>query len=304
MQLYMLQGGDEMTDWISILNMPMVHNMFIATVIACLICGVVGTYVVVNRMVSITGGIAHTTFGGVGFAYFIASVLLVGWMTPMIGALIFGVAAALILSVTSVKGGVRQDSMIGVLWAVGMALGVIFMNLMDRTVITPHTYEAILFGDVLFVSRPDILAMGVFLVIILLVVILLYREFQILTFDSTNARLFGVNVPVMNTILYIIIAVACVMVANVVGIIMIIALMTIPAAMANLFVKNLMWTMIYASLISILLAVLGLFIALGLNIPPGATAVLVIGCAFIVALVYKHLIGRGKTNPSDAPDME
>ncbi|MCL2786871.1 MAG: metal ABC transporter permease, partial [Methanomassiliicoccaceae archaeon] len=201
-----------MTDWGSVLAIPLIQNMFMASVIACVLCGVVGTFVVVNRMVAVTGGIAHTMFGGVGFAYFAISVLMVSWMTPMWGALLFGVAAALILSFTSGMKRIRQDSMIGVLWAIGMAAGVIFMSLTDRTVVTPLSYEAILFGDVLFVGSATLHMMTIISIIILAVVALLYREFQILTFDSANAHLFGVNVPVMRTILYVLITVACVMV--------------------------------------------------------------------------------------------
>jgi zinc transport system permease protein len=287
-----------MTDWGFILSIPLIQNMFAATVIACVLCGVVGTFVVVNRMVSITGGIAHTTFGGVGFAYFAMSVLLVSWMTPMWGALIFGVAAAPILSLTVHMKKIRQDSMIGVLWAVGMAAGVIFMSMMDRTVVTPLSYEAILFGDVLFVGSSTLHMMALISAVILIIVALLYREFQILTFDGANANLLGVNVPVMNTVLYVIIAVACVMVANIVGIILIIALMTIPAAMANMFIKNLKDTMIFASMISSILAVFGLFVAIAYDTPPGATVVLIIGLAFIAALLFKYVFTRNSAKTS------
>ncbi len=268
--------------------------MFMATVVACILCGVIGTFVVVNRMVSVTGGIAHTTFGGVGFAYFISSVLLVGWLTPMVGALIFGVGAALIMSYSNMKRDVRQDSVIGMLWAVGMAAGVIFMSMVDRTVVTPLSYEAILFGDVLFVGTSTLITMIIVSAVIIMIVALLYRELQILTFDDQHAHLFGVNVPVMNTILYVMIAVACVMVANVVGIVMIIALMTIPAAMANLYMKNLKDVMIYASASSAVLAILGLFIAIAFDVPPGATVVMVIGCAFILVLLIRYLSERRK----------
>ena len=290
-----------MTDWLSVLSIPLIQNMFMATIVACVICGVVGTFVVVNRMVSITGGIAHTTFGGVGFAYFAASVLMVSWMTPMWGALLFGIVSALILSVTAMNKRVRQDSMIGVLWAIGMAAGVIFMSMVDRNVVTPLSYEAILFGDVLFVGQSSLIIMTVISLAIIVIVALLFREFQILTFDGANARLFGVNVPLMNTILYVIIAVACVMVANVVGIIMIIALMTIPAAMANLFVKNLKDTMIYASVLSAMLSVLGLFVAIEFDIPPGATVVMFIGFAFVAALAVKRLMNRNAERNSTGP---
>ncbi|MDY0293586.1 MAG: metal ABC transporter permease [Candidatus Methanomethylophilaceae archaeon] len=286
-----------MTDWIYILSIPAVQNMFVATVIACVLCSVVGAFVVVNRMVSVTGGIAHSTFGGVGFAYYISSVLLVSWLTPMLGALVFGIAAALIMSVTNIKKSLRQDSVIGVLWAGGMALGVIFMSMVDRTVVTPLSYEAILFGDVLFVGADTLLIMAAVSAVVLAVVLLLFRELQILTFDDVHARLFGVNIKAMNIILYVIISVTCVMVSNVVGIIMIIALMTIPAAMANLFTYNLKDMMISAAVMSTVLSVLGLFVAIALDCPPGATVVLMLGVAFLSVLGARWAaarLGRGR----------
>jgi len=133
--------------------------------------------------------------------------------------------------------------------------------------------------------------------VVLAVVLLLFRELQILTFDDVHARLFGVNIKAMNIILYVIISVTCVMVSNVVGIIMIIALMTIPAAMANLFTYNLKDMMISAAVMSTVLSVLGLFVAIALDCPPGATVVLMLGVAFLSVLGARWAaarLGRGR----------
>lgn len=276
-----------MTDLLSYLEIPLIQNMFWATILACLLCGVVGTYVVVNRMVSVTGGIAHTTFGGVGFAYYAMSVLMVSWMTPMLGALMFSVAAAIIMVVCKKIDDLREDSVIGALWAVGMAMGVMFMCYMDRSVIVPSSYESILFGNMLLIDSAKLKIMAVVTVLVLLTAALLFRDLRILTFDSTFAKISGIRVNALDLILHILVAVSYVMVANVVGIIMIMALMTIPAAIGCLISKNLIGTMVAATFFASTLSILGLFLSLTADTPPGATVVLIIGAMFVIMLIVK-----------------
>ncbi|MCK9322887.1 MAG: metal ABC transporter permease [Candidatus Methanomethylophilaceae archaeon] len=281
-----------MTSILDYLSMHLIQNMFLATIFACTLCGVIGTYVVVNKMVSITGGIAHTTFGGVGFSYYVMSVLLVGWFTPMIGALLFSIVSAIILTYCRTFLDLRQDTLIGVIWAIGMALGVIFLSSMDHSVMTPASYESILFGNVLFVGNQTLTIMIILTITVLAIVALLFEDLQILTFDEIHAKISNIKVNLLTLILYVIIAVSCVVVANVVGIIMILALMTIPTAIANLYTASLKEMMILGTIFSILFAVLGLFLALAFNSPPGATVVLIIGLVFVVSLSVKHTYGK------------
>ncbi len=277
-----------MTSIIDYLSMHLIQNMFMATIFACILCGVIGAYVVVNRMVSITGGIAHTTFGGVGFSYYVMSVLMVGWFTPMLGALLFSVVSAVILTYCKRFADLRQDTLIGAIWAIGMALGVIFLGAMDYSVMTPSSYESILFGNVLFVGNQTLVIMIILTIAVLAIVALLFEDLQILTFDEVHAKISNIKVTWLTMILYVIIAVSCVVVANVVGIIMILALMSIPAAIANLCTTSLKDMMIVGTVFSILFAVLGLFMALAFDSPPGSTVVLVIGLVLVVSLVIKH----------------
>ena len=278
-----------MSDWISMLSMPLIQNMFIATVVACVLCGMIGTYVVVKRMVSVTGGISHTMFGGIGLAYYLESVMFVSWFTPMDGALLFALISALILSIPTISRRLRQDSVIGVLWAAGMAIGVIFMNLMDCSVVTPRSYESILFGDVLLVGQNDIILMVTITVVISIIVICLYRDFQLLTFDETHAKLTGINVNLMNTLLYLMVAITCVMITNIVGIVLIIALMTIPAAMANLFSNSLGEMMFSSIVLSIIFSILGLILAITFDLPPGGTVTVTITVAFLIAFAVRYM---------------
>ncbi|MDN5357857.1 MAG: metal ABC transporter permease [Candidatus Methanomethylophilaceae archaeon] len=281
-----------MVDWIAAFSMPLIQNMFIVAAIACVLCGVVGTLVVVKRMVFVTGGIAHTTFGGVGMAYYLMSVFAVSWFTPMIGAAVFAVVSAVIMALPAVSRRMREDSVIGVLWSVGMALGVIFMSLMDRSVVTPRSFESILFGDILLVGNTELKIIAVVTIISLIVIATLFRDLQALTFDETHAKLSGINVTVMNVILYVIIAMTCVVALNVVGIVMVIALITIPAAMSNMFTESLKEMMIVSVILSLIMAFFGLIISIGVDIPPGATVSVTMGVLFVVAIVVKTAFGK------------
>jgi len=281
-----------MTDWATILSIGLVQNMFLASIVASLACGIIGTFVVVKRIVFISGGIAHTTFGGVGFAYYLQSVLLVYWFIPMLGAILFAVSAAIIIGLPSVSKRLREDSTIGVLWVVGMALGVLFIALTDHSRVTVRSYESILFGNILLVGNNELVLMLVLAVLILVLVAYFYRDLQIVTFDETHARLTGINVPLMNLVLYVMVALTCVFIMNIVGIVLVIALLTIPAAMASLFTQDLKETMIWASASSMALSVLGLLLAIHLNLPPGSTLVLVMGLTFILAMLVKSTMDR------------
>lgn len=281
-----------MVDWSVVFHMPLIQNMFLVAAIACLLCGVVGTFVVVKRMVFATGGIAHISFGGVGLAYYLMSVFAVSWFTPMIGAILFAVVSALIMSIPSISKKIREDSVIGVLWSVGMALGVIFMSLVDRSVVMPRSFESILFGDILLVGTGEIKVIAVLTIISLGLIILLFRDLQALTFDETHARLSGINVTALNMFLYILIALTCVVAMNVVGIVMVIALVAIPAAMANMFSDGLKKMIITSVILSEIMTFFGLILAIGLNLPPGAIVSVVMGAMFILAIAVKILYNK------------
>ncbi|HKM13487.1 MAG TPA: metal ABC transporter permease [Candidatus Methanomethylophilaceae archaeon] len=281
-----------MVDWSVVFHMPLIQNMFLVAAIACLLCGVVGTFVVVKRMVFATGGIAHTSFGGVGLAYYLMSVFAVSWFTPILGAVLFAVVSALIMAIPSISKKIREDSVIGVLWSVGMALGVIFMSLMDRSVVMPRSFESILFGDILLVGIGEIKIIAVLTIISLALIILLFRDLQALTFDETHARLSGINVTALNMFLYILIALTCVVAMNVVGIVMVIALVAIPAAMANMFSDGLKKMMIISVILSEIMTFFGLILAIGLNLPPGAIVSVVMGAMFILAIAVKTIYNK------------
>ncbi|MCH3977470.1 MAG: metal ABC transporter permease [Candidatus Methanomethylophilus sp.] len=278
-----------MTDLAYYFSIPLIQNMFAATALACILCGTVGAYVVVGRKVAVTGGIAHTTFGGVGFAYYVMSVYGISWMSPMAGALLFSVAAAVVMVVCRRADGVREDTVIGALWAVGMAAGVVFMCYMDRSVIVPSSYESILFGNMLLIDSGKLAVMAAVSASVLAAVMFFYRDFRIMTFDRVHAKVSGMNVTALDLLLHVLIAVTCVMVANVVGIVMIIALMTVPAAIGSIVSRGMAGTMAVGVFSALAMSFLGLLLSLAMDTPPGATVVMVLGASFAAVLAVRRL---------------
>ena len=235
---------------IELLHFPFVQRMFIAVFLASITCGIIGSYVVVKRIVFISGGIAHTTFGGIGFAYYLQYTGIF-FLEPLIGAMIFALGSAVILGVPFIRKRFRQDSTIGVLWVVGMALGVLFINQIDRSVLIIQDPVSILFGNVLLITLHDLFLMAGLVLVILAVSSFFFKDFQILTFDEEFARIVGIKVDFMYLLLLILIASTTVVLIKIVGVILVIAMLTIPAAVSNLFTHNLKHMMVL-SVISVL----------------------------------------------------
>jgi zinc transport system permease protein len=275
-------------DIFELFQFPFVQRMFIAVFLASITCGIIGTYVVVKRIVFISGGIAHTTFGGIGFAYYLQYLGFI-FIEPLMGALIFALVSATIIGLPFIRKRLREDSTIGILWVVGMALGVLFLNQVDRSVIIVQDPVSILFGNVLLIKIQDLYLMLALTVLIIIITIFLYKELQILTFDEEFARISGVKVDLSYFILMILIALTTVVLIKVVGVILVIAMLTIPAAISNLFTHNLRNMMIFAIIIGCVVTFIGSILSLNYNLPPGATIVVSLAFLFIVSLLIKNL---------------
>ncbi len=267
---------------------PFVQRMFIAGLLASFACGIIGTYVVVKRVVFISGGIAHTTFGGIGFAYYLQFLGLV-LIDPLVGALIFALIAAIIMGLPFIRTRLREDSTIGILWVVGMALGVLFLNQVDRSEILVQDPVSILFGNVLLIKMQDIYLMFGLLVLIIFVTIFLYKDLHILTFDEEFARISGIKVDFLYLVLMVLIALTTVVLIKVVGVVLVIAMLTIPAAISNLFTHNLKNMMFFAIIIGCIVTFYGSLMSLNFDLPPGATIVISLATLFIIALLIKNI---------------
>jgi len=277
-----------LADIFELFQYPFVQRMFIAGFLASIACGIIGTYVVVKRIVFVSGGIAHTTFGGIGFAYYLQSLGII-FIEPLVGALIFALVAAIIMGLPFIRTRLREDSTIGILWVVGMALGVLFLNEVDRSEILVQDPVSILFGNVLLIKMQDIYLMFGLLFLIIFVTIFLYKDLHILTFDEEFARISGIKVDVLFLILMVLIALTTVVLIKVVGVVLVIAMLTIPAAISNLFTHNLKNMMFFAVIIGCFVTFSGSLLSLNFDLPPGATIVICLAFLFILALLIKNI---------------
>ncbi len=261
------------------LKYDFMQNALFAGILVSIACGIIGTYVVVNRVVFISGGIAHAAYGGIGLGYFLG-------IDPFVGALLASIVSALSMGLVQRKTSERTDTVIGVMWAIGMAVGILFIDLTPGYAPDLMSY---LFGSILAVPRTDILIMiGLDLVIILLVYIF-YKELLAISYDEVFARVQNVPVDTIFLVLFCLVGFTSVMLMRVVGLILVIALLTIPAAIAGQFTKKLKTMMFLASLLGIFFTLSGIYFSFILNLTCGATIIIVAGTSFFLSLIYRSL---------------
>lgn len=267
-----------------ILQYEFMRNALLSAVLASIACGIIGVYVVVKRIVFISGGIAHASFGGIGLGYFLG-------INPVLGVVPFSIASALGMGVVSRRTRLSEDTAIGILWVTGMALGVIFIGLSPGYAPDLFSY---LFGSILTVPFSDIVLMLVLDIIIISVVFLLYKEFLALSFDEEFATVLGVPVQRLYLVLLCLIALSVVILIRIVGIILVMALLTVPASISKQLTHNLKKMMFLSILLSVLFSICGLWLSYEFDLPSGATIVLVSGSGFFISLLFKKI----KTSPT------
>ena len=263
---------------ISVLQYEFMRNALLAAVLVSIACGIVGTLVIIKRLVFISGGIAHAAFGGIGLGYLIG-------LNPVITAIPFSIAAALLIGKISQKTRISEDTAIGILWAIGMALGIIFIGLAPGYAPDLFGY---LFGSILTVPFSDIILMLVLDLVIIGVVMLLFKEFQAIAFDEEFSEIRGIPVRALYLLLLCLIGLSIIILIRVVGIILVIALLTIPSAIARQFINRLKPLMIFSTLCAIILTVFGLLLSYYFNLPSGATIVLLLGVIFFIIFFLKR----------------
>ncbi len=269
---------------IEALQLDFMRHALLAGVLVSIACGIVGSFVVVNRIVFISGGIAHTAYGGVGLGYYFG-------FNPVIGAIAFALLAAVGMATVERSTKERADTIIGVMWAVGMAIGIILIDLTPGYKADLMSY---LFGSILAVPQEDLQIMLILDLIIGAIVFLLYKELLAISFDPVFSTTRRVPVKGLYLILVAAIALTVVMVMRVVGLILVIALLTIPAAIAGKFVKDLKQMMVLASILGIIFTNIGLWLSYFLNLTSGATIILVSGGAYLLSLCLISLQNKLK----------
>ena len=267
---------------------PFMQHALLAALLASVASGVVGTYVVVRRISYIAGGIAHCVLGGMGAAYYLQrTVPALDFLRPLHGAVVAALAAAVIIGLVSLRARQREDTVIGALWAVGMAVGLMFIWKTPGYNTDLMNY---LFGDIMMVPLQKVVLIGVLDAAILVVVALFYKQFLAVCFDEEFARLRGVNVELFYLLLLCLTALTVVLLVTVVGIVMTIALLTLPAAIAGNFTRTLWQTMLLATGLAIVFTTGGLAVSYSPDLPPGATIIILAGAAYLLVAVGKLLL--------------
>lgn len=264
------------------LHMEFMQNALMAGVLASIICGVIGSLVVVNRIVFISGGIAHASYGGVGLAFFLG-------LPVMPVTTLFALGSAMVMATVTLHERERADTVVGVLWAAGMALGIILLDLTPGYNVDLMSY---LFGSILAVPRSDIWVIAGLALLVLGVTLACYRGFLVMSFDEEFARARGVPVTLLYFLLMGMIALSVVMIIRVVGLILVIALLTIPPYMAERRSRSLGGMMVLSSLLSVLFCVTGLWISYALDITSGAAIIAVASVCFFLSLLIPQKNGQ------------
>ncbi len=246
--------------------------------ILSVLCGVVGVYIVLNRIVFIGDGVAHAAFGGIGLGYLLG-------IDPFVLAVIAAVLSAAGIGAVS-RSKVSEDTAIGVFLAMGMALGVLLMSLSKGYTRDLFDY---LFGNILGVTWNDVKVMMVLTVLIVLIIVALYKEFLILSFDPHYGEALGLPVNRLKMLLLCIVALTVVMLIKIVGIIMVIAMLTIPAAISRQHLCDLKKIMLLSILLGMTFVTCGLIVSYAFNLPSGATTILIASAAFFASTIAREI---------------
>jgi len=258
------------------LHYEFMRNALAAGLLLSVACGVIGTLVVVNRMVFISGGVAHAAYGGIGIAFFFG-------IPPLLGASLFSVLAAVIMGTLSLRHRHRIDTVIGAVWAGGMALGIVLIDLTPGYNVDLMSY---LFGSILTVPRGDLLLMAVLDAVVVAVVFLLYRNFLAMSYDEEFASLRGVPVRALYFLLLVLTSLTVVMTIRAVGLILVIALLTIPQFIAERIARSLAVMMAFSCMLGAVFTIAGLWLSYVFNLTSGASIIMV-----AVAVLFVFLVG-------------
>jgi zinc transport system permease protein len=256
------------------------QNAMLAGLLASVACGIIGVYVVSKKIVFISGGIAHASFGGIGLGYFLG-------INPVVGATIFGIISAVAMGASTKRAKLPEDTVIGMIWAAGMALGSIFISLTPGYTTDLFSY---LFGNILIVADTELLLTLILDIVILAVVVSLYKEFLSISFDEEYSTVLGMPTEKLYLTMLCLIALTIVVMIRVVGIILVIALLTIPASLARQFTSDMKKMMALSVVFSIVFSFTGLMLSYWLDLASGATIILTSIIIFSAVLLIRKLL--------------
>ena len=264
-----------MTALLSALQYEFMQNALMGSVLVALMCAITGTFIVIKRLVFLSGGISHGAFAGLGAAYYFG-------INPMLGAMVFAVLSAIAISRVILKQSQPADATIGIFWATGMATGALFVFITPGYAPDLMPY---LFGDILTISRQQLIWMAIFSGLSLLLTFLLFRQLLAVSFDDEFARLRGLPVVTLMIILLVMNSIAIVMMIQAVGIILVMALLTIPPLIGLALAADVRRVMYYAFASALLITVGGLMLSFLLDLPSGP-AIVLLGASLLVLVKF------------------
>lgn len=257
-------------------------NALWAALLSSVACGLIGTYVVTRRLVFMSGGITHASFGGVGIAYYLG-------LNPVLGAFVFAIAAAFGIEWGNRRGGISEDTLTGALWALGMSIGILFVFL------TPGyapNLMGFLFGNLLLVSATDIGALVGLNALLLLFFGVGYRAILATAFDRDFAAAQGVPTVLINTVMLALLAAAIVLSITTMGIVLLLSLLTMPVVIARLFSQKFLGIAVIASISAFLAAFFGVYFSYRFNIPAGAISILGLTVCYLLIRLFLAVKSR------------
>lgn len=266
----------------ALLQHSFLQTALLAGVLASLGCGVMGSYVVVKRIGYMAGGISHSVLGGMGAALFFG-------FSPTLGALLAAIGAALAIGWIKLRWRAQEDTLIGALWAIGMSVGILFIS---RTPGYSTDLMSYLFGNILLVSVDQLWEMALLDALMITLVLAFYRQFLAISFDEEFARLRGVPVTAFYLLFLCLVAITVVMLVQVVGLVLVIALLTLPAAIAGHYVHTMGRMMLLASVLGALFTSAGIALSWQLDMPAGAIIILLAGVCFLLSAVISEAYGQ------------
>ncbi|MFH1700331.1 MAG: iron chelate uptake ABC transporter family permease subunit [Candidatus Zixiibacteriota bacterium] len=273
--------------WSAVGDYQFLRYALLTGILASVACGVVGSYVVTRRISYVAGAISHFILGGMGAAKYFNVVYGWSWLEPLHGAVVSAILAALIIGLVSVRAKQREDTVIGALWAMGMAVGILFIS---QTPGYNQDLMSYLFGDILLVTASDLWLICILDLFVIAMAFMFYNQLQAICFDEEFARLRGINVELYYLLLLILTAMTVVLLVTVVGIILVIALITLPAAIAGHFTKSLGRMMVLATILSLLFTTFGLSVSYGPNLPSGAVIIVVAGGVYMLSVIANQFM--------------
>ena len=278
-------------------DVPFIRNALFAGILSSVLFGILGSIVTVKRIAGLAGAISHAVLGGIGIALYLSATGIVPNFSPIVGAVIFALLSAFLIGAVSLKSKQREDTVIQAIWAIGMSIGVLFMAKTPGYT-NPSSY---LFGNILLISSCDLILLAILDVIVLFLAWRFYPQLEATSFDEEFAAVRGIPTQAVFLIILAVTAVAVVLLQTFVGIVMVIAMLTLPAGTAGYTARNLASMMLLSTLYSFLFSAGGLVVGWSLDLPVGAVVVVLAGLVFLgyatVAVLRKK---RSSRDPSSS----